>query len=220
VKFSKFYRTFEDWESAHEKSTSYNNRVARLHSLYPKATLDQLRGHSKLRTKVLSKETPILTYKLAWNALSSRERFVRERALEILSIARQSGQSLSKLSKEQHLPIKVVLKATNGFRKSKRRWKAKRFDRISRTMAINEHGREVYIEITDSRQASIIGSYQSAVGKYLATGDQIVLDEFKGVRVRDSEGKFHVLETNLQALKEIHARREEPEFYDIYKVSM
>ena len=220
MRFSKRYRSFEDWLSTQDRHTSYIKRITRLHSLYPKATLDQLRGHVRAKTKSLSESTPKLVSTRSWNTLSPREQLVRERALEVLSHARRSGQSLSRLSREYKISANVVLKATNSFKKVRGRWKAKKIDHISRKMEINENGKELFIEVTDSRYATLIGKYHSAVKEYLNTGNSDVLADFEGKRVRDSSDKWHTLETNPSAIREINARREEPEFYDIYQVNV
>ena len=214
MKFSKRFKVFEDWLSVQKGRTGYIKRVTRLHSLYPKASLKQLRGHVRISVE------PQPLYKRSWNTLSPREQLARERALEVLSHARRSGQSLSKLSREHRISAKAVLKATNSFEKVKGRWKAKKTDKISRIMAINENGKELFIEVTDSRYATLIGKYHSAVKEYLNTGNTDVLAEFDGKMVKDSSGKWHILETDTSAIREINARREEPEFYDIYQVSV
>ena len=220
MRFSKRYRGFEDWLSTQDRHTGYIKRIARLPSLYPRASLDQLRGHAKAEAKRLSRGTPKPVSARSWNMLSPREQLARERALEVLSHARRSGQSLSKLSREYKISAKAVLKATNSFKKAKGRWKAKKIDHISRIMVINESGKELFIEVTDSRYATLISKYHSAVKEYLNTGNIDVLAEFEGKRVKDGSGKWHTLETNPPAIREINARREEPEFYDIYQVNI
>ena len=214
MKFSKRFRSFDNWLSVQDGRTGYIKRITRLHSLYPKASLNQLRGHARISIE------PKLLYKRSWNTLSPREQLARERALEVLSHARRSGQSLSHLSREHRISAKAVLKATNSFQKVKGRWKAKKTDKISRIMAINENGKELFIEVTNSRYATLIGKYHSAVKEYLNTGKIDVLAEFDGKRVKDSSGKWHTLETDPSAIREINARREEPEFYDIYQVNV
>ena len=220
MRFSKRYKSFEDWLSTQDRHTGYIRRITRLHSLYPRASLDQLRGHAKAEARRLSKGTPKPVSARSWNTLSPREQLARERALEVLSHARRSGQSLSHLSREYKISVKTVLRATQGFEKVKGRWKPKKSDKISRMMAINENGKELFIEITDSRYATLIGKYHSAVKEYLNTGNIDVLAEFEGKRVKDSSGKWHTLETDPSAIREINARREEPEFYDIYQVNV
>ncbi len=220
MKFSRRYSTYERWLSVSDKRTSYTKRISRLHSLYPGASLDQLRGHAKAEAKRLSKGIPKPVSARAWNALTPREQLVRERALEVLSRARRSGQSLSKLCREYNLSMKTVLRATNAFEKVKGRWKPKKTDKISRIMAINEDGRELFIEVNNSSYATLIGKYHSAVKEYLNTGNTAALAKFDGKKVRDSSGKWHALETDPSAISEINARREEPEFYDIYQVSV
>jgi hypothetical protein len=213
MKFSKRFKVFEDWLSGQKGRTVYIKRITRLHSLYPKASLNQLRGHARISIE------PKLLFKRSWKVLSPKEQLARERALEVLSEARRSSRSLSRLSREHNISTKAVLKATHGFEKVNGRWKANKTDRISRIMAINEDGKEIYIEVTNSRYASIIGKYQSAVKEYLNTGNPKVLADFEGMKVKDSSGKWHTLETDPDAIKEINARREEPEFYDIYQTN-
>jgi hypothetical protein len=212
MKFSKRFKVFEDWLSSQKGRTGYIKRITRLHSLYPKANLNQLRGHAKISIE------PKPLFKRSWKVLSPKEQLARERALEVLSDAR-TGRSLSRLSREHNISAKAVLKATHGFKKVNGRWKANKTDRISRIMAINEDGKEIYIEVTNSRYASIIGKYQSAVKEYLNTGNPEVLADFEGMKVKDSSGKWHTLETDPDAIKEINVRREEPEFYDIYQTN-
>jgi hypothetical protein len=216
-RFSKRYKKFESWFSVQDRQNAYTRRISRLHSLYPTASLEQLRGHSRQKSERLSKSKPVPLHKRAWDSLSPHERLTREKTLAVLSEARRLGQSLTKLSKEHRIRVKLVLQATNGFKKVRGRWKAKRRDSISRVMIINEKGREVFIEVTDSRYASLIGRYHSAVKEYLNTGDISALLKFKGKRVKDSSGKFHTLETNPKAVREINERKEEPEFPDVYK---
>ena len=220
MRFSKRYRSFEDWLSTQDRHTSYIKRIVRLHSLYPRASLDQLRGHAKAEANKLSRGMPKPVSARSWNTLSPREQLERERALEVLSQARRFGQSLSHLSREHRISTKAVLKATNGFKKVKGRWKAKKIDKISRIMAINENGKELFIEVTDSRYATLIGKYHDAVKEYLNTGNTDILAEFEGNRVKDGSGKWHTFETNPSAIREINTRREEPEFYDIYQVNV
>ena len=212
--------SFGDWLESQNRNSGYVKRIIRLHNLYLKATLDQLRGHAKIEVTRLSKGTPKPVSARSWNTLSPREQLARERALEVMSHARRSGQSLSRLSREHKISAKAVLKATNSFKKVKGRWKAKKTDKISRIMAINEKGKELFIEVTDSRYATLIGKYHSAVKEYLNTGNIDVLAEFEGKMVKDSSGKWHTLETDPSAIREINARREEPEFYDIYQVNV
>jgi len=220
MRFSTRYKKFEDWLSIQDRHTGYIKRIARLHSLYPRASLDQLRGHAKTKARTLSKGTPKPVYARSWNTLSPREKLARERALEVLSHARRSGQSLSRLSREHKISARAVLRATKGFKKARGRWKVLKIDHISRIMAINEDYKELFVEVTDSRYATLIGKYHSAVKEYLNTGNIDILAEFDGKRIRDSSGKWHTLETNPSAIREINARREEPEFYDIYQVNV
>ena len=58
TKFSPKYSTFQDWKKANPGNGEYENRIKRLHSLHPKASLSQLRGHPAKKRKPLSKLKP------------------------------------------------------------------------------------------------------------------------------------------------------------------
>jgi len=214
--FSIDYKTFEDWSSSFKGSESYKNRIIRLHSKYPNASLSQLRGHPKARERVVSqlKEKP--AYKRSWSELTRRELILREKSLDVLRKVK-NGLSLSKASKELHIKPETVIKNTNAFRKSKGKWIAKSEDRISRVMGIYENGQQKWIEIKDSRIASRIGKYNSAVNEFLRTGNEDVLKPFKKP-FKDSNGNLHYFETDPDKLYEIVESQEELEFYEIYKI--
>jgi len=157
-------------------------------------------------------------YRRRWANLSPKQKLLREKSLSVLSEARRSKQSLSRLAKKHDVSSRTVLNNTNAFRKKQRRWNAKRFDKVPRVMKINENGKEVSIQINDSRTAALIGRYHNAVKKFLNTGDKKSLKKFKNKKIKDIDGNFHSFETNLDSLIEINEKIEEPEFYELYAV--
>jgi hypothetical protein len=214
--FSTSYKTFEDFLKNFKGSEAYRKRIIRLHSKYPNASLSQLRGHPRKGERSLSKlkERPI--YQRSWSELTGREQRLRKTSLDVLSKVRR-GQSLSSASRELRIKPKTVIKHTNAFKKSGRRWIAKSRDRISRVMSIYENGKQQWVEIKSSRTASKIGKYNSAVNQFLRTGNEDVLKPFKKP-FKESNGNLHYFETDPDKLYEIAESREEPEFYEIYKI--
>lgn len=160
--------------------------------------------------------TKIPLYKKSWKNLTPRQRLLRNRSLEVLNKSRKSSQSLSKIAKDFGISIKTVIKNTSAFKKINHKWIPKKYDKISRVMKINENGKEVSIEINDSRKASLIGRYQSNIRRFLENGDKNLLIKFTHKRIKDVKGKFHALETNSKILMQIHDGMEEYEFYEIY----
>jgi hypothetical protein len=213
--FSIRYKTFDEFLKNFKGSDAYRERIIRLHSKYPNASLSQLRGHPLKGERSLSKlkERPI--YQRSWSELTRRELILREKSLDVLSKVRR-GQSLSSASKELHIRPRTVIKHTNAFKKVKARWVAKSQDRISRVMSIYENGQQQWIEIRDSRIASRIGKYNSAVNQFLRTGNEDILKQFIKP-FKDSKGNLHYFETDSEKLYEIAESREELEFYEIYK---
>lgn len=214
--FSPQYSNFQDWISNFKGSESYRNRIIRLHSKYPQASLSQLRGHPKAKERIVSAIKPEPVYKRSWSSITRRELNHREKSLEVLSKVRK-GQSLSKASRELHTTPDTVLNNTGSFKKSKGKWIAKSQDRISRIMSIYENGKQEWVEIKDSRIASKIGKYNSAVNEFLRTSNSKVLKPFRKP-FKDFNGKKHYFETDPNKLNEIAEQQEEPEFYEIYKI--
>jgi len=85
-------------------------------------------------------------------------------------------------------------------------------------MKINENGKEISIQINDSRTAALIGQYHNAVKKFLNTGDKKALRKFRRKKIKDIDGNLHSFETNPNSLIAINERIEEPEFYELYAV--
>ena len=213
--FSPKYKSFEDWLLNFKGSDAYRNRIVRLHSRYPDAVLSQLRGHAPKGKRFVSELKPKPVYKRSWSEISKRVLNLREKSLDVLRKVR-NGQSLSSASKELHIKLETVIKNTGAFKKVKGKWLAKSQDRISRIMSIYENGKQSWIEVRDSRTASRIGKYNSAVNEFLRTGDVRVLKPFKRP-FKDANGKLHYFEVDPDKLYEIAEQQEEPEFWEIYK---
>ena len=155
-------------------------------------------------------------YKKRWRDLTPRQKLLRERSLEVLSESRRSKKSVSKIAKENKISLKAVVNNTNGFKKKNRKLIPKKFDRISRGMIINENGKEISIEINDSRLASIIGNYHNVVKEFLSTGNTKKLKRFSKIKIRDSDKNIHSFETDPDEIIKINEKVEEPEFFEVY----
>lgn len=215
-RFSKQYANYRDW-STKARASAYTKEIKRLHALHPKATLTQLRRHPEARERPLGTLERAKAPSLPVNALTPRERAVREKSLVVLNQMRKHGYSLAKASRDARIGPQTVIRNTGAFRKVQGRWRVNKRDHIPRPMYIKENGYEVLIDLSDSRYASLIGRYHSAVWKFLETGDSSVLEPFKGKRIKDAQGNWHTLETDPDAIYEILERREEEEFYSVYK---
>lgn len=161
-------------------------------------------------------ENKILIYRKSWKQLEPEEKELRERSLDVLSEARRTRKSLTKIARQNKISPKTVLHHTNGFKKVNRRWVAKKFDKISRSMKINENGKKISIETNDSRHASTIGKYHNAVKDFLNTGNKKKLSEFSKKKIKDSNKNIHSFETNPNTIIKIEERVQEPEFVDVY----
>ena len=165
---------------------------------------------------VTKRRSKVPIHKKSWKTLNPKQKLLRERSLDVLAESRKTSKSLSKISKDYGISPRTVIYNTNGFKKINRRWISKKFDKISRVMKINENGKEVSIEINDSRKASLIGRYLNDVKQLLKSGNVNQLAKYRTKRIKDVNGRFHSFDTEPDKIIEINQRIEEPEFYEVY----
>jgi len=133
-------------------------------------------------------------------AMSLREQEIWDSLAHVISRVR-GGQPLRKASKEFSLAASTVVELGRpALRKKNGRYVATKTDRLLRVIAILTDKGKKEVATRDSRQASLIGSHWAAVQKYLQTGDDSALLEFKKTRVIDASGKHHRLLTDLKEL--------------------
>lgn len=157
-------------------------------------------------------------YRKRYDSLKPSQKVTRIKALEALRQARKTGRALSSISKEIGISTRTAVKHTGAFKKVKGRWKPAKTDKISRPpMAMNENAQEVTVKTRSSKYAIMIGEYQNAVKEFLETANSAALKTFDGKFITDIEGVKHFFETDPDAVIAIHERREDYEFYEVYR---
>jgi hypothetical protein len=171
------------------------------------------------RTKSQNKQTRPKVNRKRESRRLRKKRFVAPRTLEQYSAMAEhdqklwddigqiitevkNGSSLRQASRKfdldpriaQRLARPALQKLRNG------RWAAKNRDKLLRVLPVpaSEGLRE--IGVPDSKQATLLGKYWSAVELYLRTGDASALEKFAGEHIVDASGKRYPLLTNLQEL--------------------
>jgi len=127
----------------------------------------------------------------------------RTRSLNAISKMRANGVTLYSAAREYGVDPRTVIRwGKPALRKRKNgRYAAKRTDRLLRVLNIPaEHGARE-IAILDSRQASEVGKYATAVQRYLATGDASSLRPFQGKEIELADGVRFALLTRLKDLE-------------------
>lgn len=94
---------------------------------------------------------------------------------------RRTGVSLTAAAKEEHIDPRTVRKYLKGELRS--RGKATKADHRKRDMLVPTTLGNAAVTVRGSNQASELGKYMSAVGKYLRTGDVEALANFEGKSV-------------------------------------
>lgn len=103
---------------------------------------------------------------------------IYNRALRVLARMRRTGASLTAAAHEEHIDPRTVRKYLRV--ELRGRGRPTKADRRKRDMLIPTILGNVPITVRGSKQASRLGRYMSAVGKYLRKGDVDALSEFQG----------------------------------------
>ncbi len=123
------------------------------------------------------------------------------RALHVLARMRRTGASLTAAAREEHIDPRTVRKYVGaelkGLKK-KRRTLPTKADRRRRDMLVPTSLGATPVVIHGSTEASHLGRYMSAVGKYLRTGDTDALGEFEGQSIAG-----HLLITDPEQLSSL-----------------
>jgi hypothetical protein len=217
-RFSSKFATFPAWFAVQPSLSPYVARIARTHARYPAATLSQLRRHPRPKQEPLSRVPRAPRHRIPLTYLTQRERFQRQRSLEVASEARRGRGSLSRLARARGIAPKTVRRASGAFRKKGRRWVATQSDRVQRYLQTYEHGARKSVLVSDSRTATLLSRYANAVYHYLDTGDAGRLREFEGKTYIDARGKVHTIETDPAKLRAAVERSEADfgQFGDLY----
>lgn len=207
ITFSRKSKSFNKWKKHVKKGSSYYRKIKRLHDLFPRETLKELRER-RLNDLDLSKKR--------WVKLTAKQKHRRVLALEILRLMRK-GESFSNSCEQVGLSQpEALIYLGKAVRKKSSRWIANKKDKIQRAIQIYEHGEIVTIIINNSSYASLIGSYYNAVKNYLLTGDSSYLAPFKGETIIDIYRKKHKLEIIPESVRDIEESKEDSEVYEVY----
>jgi len=136
---------------------------------------------------------------------------IRNRALHALARMRR-GESFTSAARAEHISPRTVRKyAGDQLRDSVGgRIQIAKIDRQLRNMLVPTTQGTTQVVIRGSQQASQLGKYMSAVGKFLRTGDTEPLDEFEGKSISG-----HALITDTDTLSSL-AEQGALQLEDIY----
>lgn len=159
--------------------------------------------------------------KQAWkkdlDLLTKKQTAKYDDSLEVVSIMRK-GYSLNYASKQVGISSATVKKYVgSALRLKNNRLIAKKSDNLLRTIKIYENGKGNFIQIRGRKNSKIIAQYMGAVGRRIDKNDTTALKQFENKSIIDYKGKHHKFETDIKKLVAITERRENREFFGIYK---
>jgi len=126
-----------------------------------------------------------------WKDSTRRVQVNRDVAFENLNKARIQGRPLREVTEaDGRIGFRTQLRYTRAA--TTRDWSgrivAKPADRLFRPMEIlNARGERELKAVYGSRKASLVGAHQSALDRFLQTGDESILGPFRGKRIAGVE---------------------------------
>jgi hypothetical protein len=130
---------------------------------------------------------------------------------------RHAGESLTAAAREEHVDPRTVRKYLgHQLRKSGpgKPYRPTKADRMSRRMLVPSATGPSPIIVRGSKEASRLGRYMSAVGKYVRTGETAALEKFEGQSISghrlitDPEMLSSLAQAGALTLDEIYAMPE------------
>jgi hypothetical protein len=158
-----------------------------------------------VRREIKSRRDRIPTTARQYFSASRKFQETWDSVAHVVSMIRAERVSLRKASKEFGVDPSVVLRlGRSALRKHKNgTYAARKTDHLLRLLSIVTPEGRREIAVRDSRQASKLGSYWTAVQRYLQTGDDSALREFQGKKITDASRKRHLLITDLNQLNKL-----------------
>ena len=165
-------------------------------------TLPQARGHARAGERPKPATPALINPKVP-----------EEQGVRLISL----GATLRAAAKEVKVPeerLRRYLKENTSARWTGRMWEIA--DARARQMPMYSQGAFVSPWLPPS-EASRAGEFMHVIRPFLRTGDETMLDPFRGEGVRDIHGKFHPFETGEDMLYELDNAGELsfPEYYKI-----
>jgi hypothetical protein len=133
---------------------------------------------------------------------------MRSRGLSLAQSAAEAGTTPRTM--QRHVGKALKKRSDGRFAPTKR-------DRIPRTMRFLTENGVIDLILRDSRTASELAAYMSAVDRFLTTGDRRPLSTFRGKSVRSGK-TTHAYVTNTKTLEQL-AGVGEVSFEDLYALT-
>jgi len=185
-------------------SPGYSRRIAR--GVAQGRSLSRARGHG-------TRPQPM------WK---SKELFQHEAYRTSLEVLRQMrhGKSLYQASRAHHIAPDTVRRyvGTALTRQPDGRYRAKASDRLYRPMWLLTEQGKVAVDVANSREASKLADYMSAVNVYLRTGNTRPLRHFERLRLRLRDKSVRRFVTDPEVLDRL-ALAGELSFEDLYELA-
>jgi hypothetical protein len=122
-----------------------------------------------------------------------------------IRLMRQRGLSLSKAAQSSGVSPRTVRKLAGSAlrRRPSGRYGVRSRDRFGRIVYVLTADGKHEVELTSSREASMVGQHWNAVHAYAARGESTGLSKFEGAQVTGVHGRRYTLLTDLATIERL-----------------
>ncbi len=151
--------------------------------------------------------------------LTEEQRESRRRILNTLADMRSHGWSLTRAARENHTEMATVRRyvGTALRRDRSRRRVPKSVDRLVRRLLVHTEQGDKVLDLTDSRQATLVADHANALRQFSRTGDPRVLAPFRRRVLQIGKVKYRLVTAPAEAERVVLADRGESEIYQPYR---
>ena len=172
----------------------------------------------RARARARRRRPRLKLYAMQWQQRNEKQKSRYRKSLSVLDRVRE-GVSYSAACREQQISRATARRYLGKalYKDKSNRIRAHRRDSLLRNLQSKEKGKVVFLELSDSFEATKLSRYHKAVREYLENGSTELLNSFQDDGVVDSSGIFHSFEVNTKVLIELEEKKEDAELYEIYQ---
>jgi hypothetical protein len=151
--------------------------------------------------------------------LNADQREARRRSLNVVADMRARGWSLTRAARQNHTDLATVTRyARTALRRDAAgRLVPKGFDRLLRRLLVHTERGDKVLDLTDSRQATLIAEHANALREFGRTGDPRALDRFRGKVLQIGKVKYRLVADKEEAERVVLSDRGEYEIYQAFR---
>lgn len=166
-----------------------------------------------------ARERPIPVFTTQqFEQLTEEQRESYRRSLNVVADMRRRGWSLTRAARENLTDPDTVQRYLGSALRRDRHGQRRPtgYDRHVRRLLVHTEQGDKVLDLTDSRQATVIAEYANALRQF-GSGDPRALDPFRRTVLRIGKARYRLVTDPAEAARIVRADRDEYEIYQPYR---